>query len=269
MEKKVVIITGASSGIGRAVALLAARKGYYVVLNARRKDRLEELATKIKANGGEALVIEGDMARLEEQKHLVDKAIAQLGHIHILVNNAGFPLPMPFSQTPPEELRRQWDVNVAALSTLTRIALPHLRESKGVVVNIGSSISRFAVPGMGNYSPSKIAVAGLTDALRRELTGQGIDVCLVEPGPVATEFTERAGGDTGSYSPLSISAAEAAVPIVRLFEHPQKRIVVPGWLGPVLLVAGALMRVASPLVDAAFYFIVRRRVRRRGGPSSR
>ncbi len=263
VERKVVIITGASSGIGRAVALLAARKGYCVVLNARRGGLLAEVARKIEADGGKAIAVVGDMTRLEDQRRLVNEAISQFRRIDILVNNAGLPLPTSFSAAEPEELRRQWDVNVTALSTLTRIALPYLRESGGVVVNIGSSISRFAVPGMGNYSPTKIAVAGLSDALRRELTAQGVDVCLVEPGPIATEFTERAGGDRGSYSPLSISAAEAAVPIVRLFQHPRSRIVVPGWLGPVLLVAGVLMRVASPLVDAVFFALVRRRMHRR------
>lgn len=258
--EKVVIVTGASSGIGWAVARRAARKGYRVVLNARREERLRELARKIEVEGGEALVVVGDMTRLADQKRLVAEAMRAFGRIDVLVNNAGLPLPTLFSESAPEELRRQWDVNVTALSTLTRIALPHLRATKGTVVNIGSSISRFAVPAMGNYAPTKIAVAGLTDALRRELVPQGVNVCLVEPGPISTEFSEHSGGglNSGVSSRLSISAAAAAVPIVRLFERPQRRIVVPGWLGPVLTVLGGLTRIATPLVDAAFFAAARR-----------
>lgn len=261
---KVVIVTGASSGIGWAVARRAARKGYRVVLNARREERLRDLAHRIEVGGGQALVVVGDMTRLADQERLVQETLRAFGnHIDVLVNNAGFPLPTLFSETPPEELRRQWDVNVTALATLTRLALPYLKESRGTVVNIGSSISRFAVPGMGNYAPTKIAVAGLTDALRRELAPQGINVCLVEPGPINTEFGEHSGGNfnSGIASRLSISAKAAAVPIVRLFEHPHRRIVVPGWLGPLLTALGGLMRVATPLADAVF-FVAARRMRR-------
>ncbi len=262
---KVVIVTGASSGIGWAVARRAARKGYHVVLNARREERLSELARTIETDGGEALVVVGDMTRLADQKRLVEEAMRTFGQIDVLVNNAGLPLPTLFSESPVEELRRQWDVNVTALSTLTRIALPHLRASKGTVVNIGSSISRFAVPGMGNYAPTKIAVAALTDALRRELVPQGIHVCLVEPGPIATEFSNRSGGvmSSGVTARLSISASEAAIPIVRLFEHPQRRIVVPGWLGPLLTVLGGFTRIATPLVDAVIFAAARRTQPRR------
>ena len=108
-----------------------------------------------------------------------------------------------------------------------------------------------AVPSMGNYSPTKIAVAGLNDALRRELGSQGVKVCLVEPGPIHTEFGERAGsGGSSITGPLHVPVSAAAKPIVRLFEHPRKLVVIPGWMRPVLGVAGEVGRVASPLVDA-------------------
>lgn len=260
-EKKVAVITGASSGIGWAVAWRASRKGYRVVLNARRGDRLRDLARKLEADGGEALVVAGDIARLEDQRRLVDETMRAFGRLDVLVNNAGLPLPTLFSESPPEELRRQWDVNVTALATLTRIALPYLRESRGTVINIGSSISRFAVPSMGNYAPTKIAVAGLNDALRRELASQGVAVCLVEPGPINTEFGEHSGSGFNNSAVLSISitAAQAAVPIVRLFTHPRRRTVIPGWLAPILILLGGLTRIATPLVDIAYFFAGRMR----------
>ena len=250
MEKKVVIVTGASSGIGLAVARLAARRGYRVVLNARREHRLYELANKIKANGGEALVVAGDIARLETQRRVVSATVDRWGRIDVLVNNAGLPLPASYSKSDPEELQRQWDVNVTTLSTLTRLALPYLEASRGTVINIGSSISRFPVPGMGNYAPTKIAVAALTSTMRLELARKGVNVCLVEPGPIATEFSERAGGGMSNSGGFSVPAGKAAVPIVNLFEHPRRRVVIPGWLAPVLLVAGFLTRLFTPPLDA-------------------
>ncbi len=251
VEDRVVIVTGASSGIGWAVARRAAHKGFRVVLAARRAERLEALAARIAADGGQAHVVPADLVDLAAQRHLVDEAIRVYGRIDILVNNAGLPLPVPYAEATPEDLRRQWEVNVVALVTLTRLALPHLEASRGGVINIGSMISRFPVPGMGTYSATKIAVAGLTTALRRELTGRGVRVSLVEPGPIATEFSTRAGGRSMAPGggPLRISAAQAAVPIVRLFDHPRARIVVPGNLGPVLWLAEQLMRLLGPLVD--------------------
>jgi uncharacterized protein len=247
-EGKVVIITGASSGIGRAVARLAASKGYRLALNARREDRLREVASRIQADGGEAIVVPGDIALAEVQQRLVEETANHFGRIDVLVNNAGFPLPSGFIASEPEDLRRQWDVNVTTLATLTRLALPYLEKNRGVVVNIGSILGHFPVPGMGNYAPTKIAVAALTRALRLELGARGVRVCLVEPGPVATEFNERAGGERSRPSMFNPSAARAAVPIVRLFEHPRSRVSIPGWMGPLGSVGGVLVRLLSPLI---------------------
>ncbi len=255
MEKKVVIVTGASSGIGQAVAQRAAHEGYRVVINARREDRLAGVAARIRASGGEALVVAGDIADLSTQHHLVEQAVAHFGRLDVLVNNAGFPLPGRFAASPAEELRRQWDVNVSTLSTLTRIALPHLQATRGTVVNIGSAISHFPVPGMGNYAPTKIAVAALSDALLLELAPLGVKVCLVEPGPINTEFSERAGRGSGNPRRFHIPVARSAISIVRLFEHPRPRIAIPEYLGPVLILAGFLTRlflsVAKPLLMRA------------------
>ncbi len=257
MNEKVSIITGASSGIGWAVALRAARNGYRVVISARREDRLNELAGKIRASGGEALVVVGDIALLETQKRLVEEAVSNYGRIDVLVNNAGLPLSTGFGASPAEELRNQWDVNVTALSTLTRLALPYLETTKGTVINIGSSISRFPIPGMGNYAATKIAVASLTDILRMDLMRRGVNVCLVEPGPISTEFGERAG--TGGRSPgFSVAASQAAIPIVRLFEHPQRRIVVPAWMGPLLVVMGFMTRLFVPVINLVLLFRAKR-----------
>lgn len=255
-EAKVAIITGASSGIGYEVAKRAARKGYRVAVNARREDRLQELAGKIEAAGGTVLVVQGDVGDMAVQRRLVEETVRKFGRIDVLVNNAGLPLPTSFADSPVEELSRQWSTNVTALVTLTRIALPYLQSAHGTIINIGSSISHFPVPGMGNYAPTKIAVAGLSKSLRRELEPMGVHLCLVEPGPIDTEFGAHSNLDAvyskaGGFS-LSLPVAQAAIPIVRLFDHPRKRIIVPGWMTPFVLLAGGIMQVASPVVDVVY-----------------
>ena len=249
MEGRVVIVTGASSGLGRAVAWRAARQGFIVVVAARRADRLTALARRIGATGGTALTVVADLARLEEQQQLIDAVVETFGRIDVLVNNAGMAVAGEFHEATPEDLRRQWDVNVTAVATLTRLALPYLEAHGGVVINIGSALARIPMPGMGNYSPNKIAVRGLTEALRRELAPRGVRVCLVEPGPIATEFHAHARRKQILPAALVLSPAATSRPIVRLFDRPRSRIVVPAYLRPVLFAIGALGGLFPPLAD--------------------
>jgi len=249
-EKKVAIITGASSGIGWAVARRAARQGWRVVVAARRAARLTDLVRRIQADGGQALAVTADLSDPTDQARLLAAAIAAYGRLDVLVNNAGLPLERDFADSDPTDLRRQWDVNVTALVTLTRLALPHLEATGGVVINIGSVVGRVAVPGWGNYSATKVAVAGLTDALRRELALRGVRVCLVEPGPIATEFYQRSGGSNNPAPRFAVPAPVAAQAIVRLFTHPQRRITIPAWISPWLTLVEWLARLAPPLADA-------------------
>ncbi len=249
MGERVAIITGAASGIGWAVARRAARRGFRVVLAARRADRLNMLAARIAQDGGQALPVPTDVADLAAQERLVEATLRAYGRIDVLFNNAGLPLPGPFREVSAAELRQQWDVNVTAVATLTRLALPALEQQGGVVVNVGSALTRIAMPGIGNYSPNKIAVTALSAALRRELVPHGVQVCLVEPGPVRTEFHAQARRRQILPARFILSPAALAVPIVRLFEHPRARIIVPGYLGPVLLVMEAAGRLLPGLAD--------------------
>jgi short-subunit dehydrogenase len=249
VEQRVAIVTGASSGLGRAVAWRAARRGFAVVAAARRADRLHAVARRIEAAGGTALAVPADVARLEDQRRLIEATVGAFGRIDVLVNNAGMAVPGEFHAATPEELRRQWDVNVTAVATLTRLALPYLEAHGGVVINIGSALARIPMPGIGNYSPNKIAVRGLTEALRRELAPRGVQVCLVEPGPIATEFHAHARRKQILPAALVLTPAATARPIVRLFDRPCPRIVVPAYLRPVLFGIGALGGLFPPLAD--------------------
>lgn len=253
MEQRVALITGASSGIGAALARQAAARGIAVALTARRTDRVAALADEINRTGGRAIAVAGDVNDLDDQRRMVAETVAAWGRLDILVNNAGLPLAEDFRDIEPGELQRQWNTNVTALATLTRIALPHLEAHGGTVINVGSSISRFAIPNWGNYAPTKIAVAALSKALRRELRARGVRVCLVEPGPVVTEFAARAGMRQESTGPFTISADECAHAILRLFDHPRNRIVVPGYLALPLLIGGAVEDLFPWLLDLAFW----------------
>ncbi len=205
----------------------------------------------------------GDVTNLDDQRRLISETLRAFGRIDILVNNAGVPLDRDFRDATPEDLERQWSTNVTALATLTRLALPELERQGGTVINVGSSISRIAMPKWGNYAATKIAVAALSRALRREVGSRGIKVCLVEPGPIVTEFATNAGFRNGEAG-IEISADECARPIVQLFDRPRRRIVVPAWLTVPLLIMGAVEDVLPGIVDVVFWLMYRRQQRAEG-----
>lgn len=232
---KVVVVTGASSGLGASIAREAARKGHALVLTARRADRLEALAAEIEALGATALVVPAALDAADSPARIVEATIARFGRLDVLINNAGFGLPTLFGDSEPDEIRRQLDVNLVAPVLLTRVALPHLIAAQGVVINVGSAITAIPNSALGAYGTSKAGLAYFSSALLRELRHQGVRVCLVEPGPVKTEFFEavtQLGPAPGTYHPMldapsawmSADVEVVARRIARLIEHPQRRL---------------------------------------------
>jgi NAD(P)-dependent dehydrogenase (short-subunit alcohol dehydrogenase family) len=187
-----ILITGATSGIGRDAALRLARAGHLVLAGGRRADALATLARE---GGGrlEPVVLDvTDPASVAAARELVDRRTGGRG-LDVLVNNAGFALPGPLEALAEEDLRMLFDTNVFGLLAMTRAFLPGMRErGQGRVVNVGSIMGRVAMPLLGAYNASKHAVAALTDALRMELAPFGISVVLVEPGAIRTGFAARA-----------------------------------------------------------------------------
>ena len=187
-----IIVTGASSGIGWALAEQLAREKSRLVLAARNQDRLEELARTIRAQGSEAHVVSTDVTDPGQRARLVEAATARLGGIDILINNAGVGAMGFFSEAHEDRLRRIFEVNFFAITELTRLALPHLREGHNpMVVNVSSILGRRAIPGCTEYCASKFALAGWSEGLRAELVHQGIHVLLVCPGRILTNFQEN------------------------------------------------------------------------------
>jgi len=182
-----VLLTGCSSGIGRATALAFHRAGHPVYATARRTEAIAELA----AAGLTTLAV--DVTDEASMVAAVARVEAGHGTVGVLVNNAGYALQSPVEETPMAEVRRQFETNVFGLVRLTQLVLPGMRRAgHGRVVNVGSMGGRFTFPGGGFYHASKHAVEAVTDALRYEVSGFGIGVVLVQPGPVATPFGDAA-----------------------------------------------------------------------------
>jgi short-subunit dehydrogenase len=187
-----IIVTGASSGIGWALAEQLAREKSRLILAARNQDRLEELVRAIRAQGSEAHAVPTDVADPGQRGRLIDVGVSRLGGLDILINNAGVGAMGFFSEAHEDRLRRIFEVNFFAATELSRLALPHLRQGNNpMVVNVSSILGRRAIPGCTEYCASKFALAGWSEGLRAELAHQGIHVLLVCPGRILTDFQEN------------------------------------------------------------------------------
>lgn len=197
MRPETVLITGCSSGIGRATAERFLADGWQVYATARDPDDIAGLAEHEHCTTDTL-----DVTEQSDIRNVVNRIIRTEDRIDCLVNNAGYAQFGPIEELPVETVHQQFEVNVYGPHRLTRAVLPHMREAgEGTVVNLSSVAGRLSFPGGGAYSGSKFAMEAMSDALRQEVDGHGIDVVLVEPGPVQTSFSDRAAeevdGDAG------------------------------------------------------------------------
>lgn len=193
LDGAVALVTGASSGIGRATALRLAAEGASVAVVARRRERLEEVAAAIEEAGGRALGLDADLSSADAAGAVVDRTVAVLGRLDILVNAAGVMFIGDSIEAPLEDWERMVDVNLEALLYVTKAALPHLRDGVGTsprrvadVVNISSVAGRLAMAQVAIYNATKFAVTGATEAWRQEYASQSIRFSVIEPGAVET-----------------------------------------------------------------------------------
>jgi NAD(P)-dependent dehydrogenase (short-subunit alcohol dehydrogenase family) len=210
LHEQVVIITGASSGIGEATARRLHAAGASIVISGRRRDRLDALATGLDARAaGRTLVVAGDITIPESRVELVRRTIERFGRVDGLVNNAGYGTRGPVERVPVDLIRKNFETNVFSLIALTQLVLPLMREQRdGCIVNIGSVAGRIARPLSSVYDSTKHALEALTDGLRGELKPFGVRVTLVRPGFIVTEFISAADDasagvmkDSGPYEP--------------------------------------------------------------------
>lgn len=229
----VILVTGASSGIGEATARLFGEEGYRVVLAARRLDRLEALSRAIQDRGGQALPVAADVSKLEDIQSLVGTALDEYGQIDVLFNNAGFGrLAWLENLDPVKDIEAQLQVNLIGVIQTTRAVLPHMIERRsGHIVNMGSLAGLVATPTYSIYAAGKFAVRGFSEALRREVGVFGIDVSVVYPGGVKTEFGEHTGAKlrTRTTTPASLKLApeEVARAVFGVVRRPRRMVVLP------------------------------------------
>jgi short-subunit dehydrogenase len=205
MDQPVAIVTGASSGIGAAIARELQTHGYAVYAAARRVEQMAELAST------GITTVRVDVTDDESLVRLVDQVIHEAGRIDVLVNNAGYGSYGALEDVPMAEARRQFDVNVFALARLTQLVLPHMRARRsGRIVNISSMGGKIYEPLGSWYHATKFAVEGLSDSLRMELAPLGIDVVVIEPGAIKTEWSGIAADNVRDRSGSGAYADQAA-----------------------------------------------------------
>jgi len=254
---RVVLITGASSGIGRAAARAYATQGAHLVLAARREELLREVVREVEGLGSRAIAVRCDITQAEDVARLMREAETHFGGVDILINNAGIGLFGPVEALAEEQLRQVFELNFFALVRVTRAALPLLRKRPGgQIVNVSSVLGHRGLPLLGGYCAAKAAVNTLTESLRAELASEGISVLLVSPGFTETEFRQtrlNAEGWQQSSPPLKqMSADEVAAAMVKASRR-QRR-------DTILTLPGRAMVLANRFVPGLFDRVARRMI---------
>lgn len=258
LSEQVMVITGATSGIGLTTARMAARQKARLVLAARNEDALLQLAGEITSAGGEALAVPTDVTRKEDVTRLADAAVARFGEIDTWVNDAGGSIYGLIRNVPVEDERKLFEVNYWGVVYGSRIAADFLREHGGAIINIGSVASDRGMPLQSAYSASKHAVKAFTDALRVELEKEGapISVTLIKPAAIDTPFFRHAKSymDAQPVEPSPMYAPETvAKAILYAAQHPVRDLLVGG-KAPVESLLGRLFpRLGDRIVKATMF----------------
>lgn len=235
MKNKTVIITGASSGIGKACAIAFAKRGANIVISGRNKENLEHAADELRKTGAQILAVSGDVSIENDCKLLIEKTIEKFGSIDILINNAGISMRALFKELQLDVLRKVMDINFWGTVYCTKYALPYLLKTKGSVVGISSIAGYNGLPGRTGYSASKFAMQGFLDALRIENLKTGLHVLVACPGYTASNVRNAAlvaDGSPQGESPRDeekmMRAEEVAEDIVKAVEKRKRTIVLTG-----------------------------------------
>ncbi|WP_448203036.1 SDR family oxidoreductase [Azospirillum sp. sgz302134] len=266
IDEQVIVITGASSGIGLVTARMAAQQGAKVVLAARDREGLAQVAEDIRADGGDAIHCVADMANPDELRQVADAALRTYGRIDSWVNNAGVSIYGKIVDTSMEDHHRLFETNYFGVVNGSLAAIPHLRRDGGALINLGSVVSDRAVPLQGAYSATKHAVKGFTDALRMELEADGapISVTLIKPAAVDTLYEEHAKNlmDVEPSNPPPVYAPElVAKAILHAAQHPMRDMYVGGGAKLFSLAETFAPRVTDYLMERTIT-----RATRSGGP---
>jgi short-subunit dehydrogenase len=255
MNKPVIIITGASSGIGAAAARRFARDGLCLTLAARRVDRLQGIAGDVEKLGGEALSVQTDVTDRADINRMVQSTLDRWGRVDVLLNNAGLSFDEPLADLEPDKIRAEVQVNLIAVIECAQAVLPvMLRQKSGHIINVASIEGLIATPGSSVYCATKFGVFGFSDALRRQLRGTGIHVSAFCPGYTPSELTPRLkaiveGRPDAIHHPGLMPTEYVADQIARLARHPRRLVILPRSWSVLVLVAFLFPGVADKLVS--------------------
>jgi len=254
-KNKVVVITGASSGIGEAAAEKFAKKGANIVLVARRKDKLEEVEKKLAKYSIKTLLQVCDVSDKEQVKQMYEKVIDTFSQIDVLVNNAGFVIYGKVKELSIEDIESQMQTNYFGMINCTKYFLPHfLKQNSGHMVNVASVGGSFGVPGIASYCATKFAMLGFSEGLHHELHGTNVGVTVVSPIMVKTalfdhpsfkNFTRRATG-------ISLSSETVANAIIKAANSRRLEIVVPSIVRIGIWFKQTFPFLINPIIGTAF-----------------
>jgi len=223
----VALVTGASSGIGWATALLLAQRGYRVAVTARREDRLEALAEEGRSFNADICVLPGDIGDLDFAASLPGTVVEEGGRLDVIVNNAAMPLHKQIFRTTPDDVQRTLAVNFTSAAAITLTAIPiFLREGGGTIVNVSSIAAKVVPSHEAVYAASKAAMNAFTEGLWNDLHGSGIHVGLVHPGPIDTEIWSKLE-EPGHYSGKLHPAESVADGVLEVIEHRKLEVTIP------------------------------------------
>jgi short-subunit dehydrogenase len=257
LEDQVIVITGASSGIGLTTARMAAERGARLVLAARNEEALRRVADEINAKGGEAFDVPADVTKLEDMQRLSDAAVQRFGGFDSWVNNAAVSIYGRVLEVPLDDHRQIFETNYWGLVHGTMVAVDHLKRTGGALIQIGSALSDRAIPLQGTYCATKHAVKGFTDALRMELEEEGapVSVTLIKPSAIDTPYRQHARNlmEVEPLNPPPVYAPETvAEAILHCAEHPEREVFV-GVGGKFISMAGER---APRLTDKAMEAVI-------------
>jgi short-subunit dehydrogenase len=256
---KVIVITGASSGIGRETALAAGRRGASVVAAARRIEKLRDVIAEIEVSGGKAIAVETDVSREADVKKMITAAADTYQRIDVLVNNAGAGLFAPVAEITSEQMERIWRTNFMGTFYAIREVLPIMQRQKtGHIITIASMAGKRATPLNAAYCSTKFAQIGFMESLRTELSGTEIRCSVVYPGPTDTEFLyalENPGKRAVRYYGPVQTAEKVAAAVLKVIERPKAEVYTQGY--------GRAIVILNTLMPGFIDWIVRKRVKRK------
>ena len=253
-KNQVILITGASSGIGKEAAIEFAKLGANIVLVARKKDKLEQTANELKKFNISILVCPCDVSKRDQVKEMSKIVLEKFGSIDILVNNAGFAIYGSVSDLSIDEIESQMETNYFGMIYCTKNFLPSmLKKKSGHIVNVASVAASFGLPGIASYCASKFAMLGFSEGLKHELKNSGVGITVVSPIMVRTNFFEHPSFEKmPKFSPTSLSSKTVAKTILKAANSPRLEIIVPSLVRGAVWLKNTFPYFINPILGMAF-----------------